>query len=307
MNLDEIINCLENYFENKVSLTLLDSQGEVSQVFQVNSQNQKFILKVNSLEFADLFFKESLCLGACVELGINVPRVFLLTNTENYSLMMMEFIEGENCFGVEDKEFRAKIFHQLGKWGREVNKISDIKTINVADLKKPMRAYDWFYDDYINFEINITSSENDYLKLTNDERERILKSLTLLNNTDFEFVVCHGDLSLKNCIYNRNTNKLVLLDFGSSECQPKYYFEMALKWLELNYEKSITENDFLNFAEGMIGEEYQKSLQENTRIIEAYALVYALDKYRWAHDRSTKEWQDKYFKRFYGVLNILRI
>jgi len=56
--------------------------------------------------------------------------------------------------------------------------------------------------------------------------------------------------------YNSELNKLIILDFGSAETQPKYYFEIMLKCLELNYDKKISEKNFMNFAYGLLGENY---------------------------------------------------
>jgi hypothetical protein len=105
--------------------------------------------------------------------------------------------------------------------------------------------------------------------------------------------------------YNSELNKLIILDFGSAETQPKYYFEIMLKCFELNYDKKISEKNFMNFAYGLLGENYIQWLKENLKIIEGFALLYVLDKYRWAHDRSTKELQNQYYLRLINFLKLV--
>ena len=295
---------LEKKLNSTINIENFKSFGEVSDIYKVISNNKAYILKVNTLENYENFLKEKWCSDKCKEFNIETPKIYFVDKTGLQSLLLLEFIEGINCFELENEELKNKIYKYLGVLSRKISEISVSE--NIGDLKTVENTKRWFIEDYINFEIAQTESKNDYLIINQIDREKILNNLYFIKDIKFEFSLCHGDLSLKNCLYNKERNKFILLDFGSAETQPKYYFELMLKWLELNYDKTISEENFMNFANGLLGENYNEWLKENIKMIEAFALLYVLDKYRWAHDRSTREWQDKYLLRLSGVLNLVR-
>jgi fructosamine-3-kinase len=296
------VSILSKYSQNEIEE--LKTYGEVSKIYKVVSKNENCILKVNSLDYYENFLKEKWCIDEVLKIGINVPKVISVEKSVTESSILLEFKKGTNCFEIKHEEFRKKLFENLGKVARKISIIKPSE--NIGDLKNISEAKKWFYEDYIEYELAQTQNQEDYLELTTEQREKIIKALNLLKNFSFEFSLCHGDLSLKNCLYNKEQNSLVLLDFGSAETHVQDYFEIMLKWVELKYENSITEDYFLKFAEGFLGADFRKWLENNVEIIEAFALVYVLDKYRWAHDKSTRDWQEKYLTRLYRVLEVLK-
>lgn len=293
---------LKNVFNTSFELIKYESKGEVSETYLIIANLKKYILKVNSKNNYEIFLKEKWCSEQANDIGIIVPKVKAVGYSTLESFILLEFREGIVCSDIENTKIKNYIFKKLGDYAL---KISNIKSIeNIADLKRVEDAKKWFYEDYLNYEITQTQNKNDYLKLDPNNREKILKSLYMLKSISFDFCLNHGDLSLNNCLLQKDSGDLILLDFGSSETQPKYYFEIMLKWLELNYDKAITEENFMNFANGLLGENYKEWLKENFQIIKAFALLYALDKYRWAHDKSTKDWQDQYYSRLINVLKL---
>lgn len=295
------MSILLKYSQNQIEE--LETYGEVSKIYKVVSKNKIYILKVNSLDSYENYLKEKWCSEEVIKLGINVPKVISIEKSETESSILLEFMEGTNCFEITHEDFRKKVFENLGKVARKISSIKPSE--NTGDLKNITEAKKWFYEDYIGYELAQTQNQGDYLKLTTKQREKIIKALNLLKRTSFEFSLCHGDLSIKNCLYNKEQNSLVLLDFGSAETHIQGYFEIMLKWIELKYENSITEDYYLKFAEGYFGNNFKNWLENNNEIIEALALVYVLDKYRWAHDKSTQDWQEKYLTRLYRVLEII--
>lgn len=293
---------LKNKLNSDINIEKINSYGEVSNIFKILSKNQKYILKTNNLSTYENYLKEKWCSDKCKVMGIETPKTILVGKNQSFAYLLLEYMDGINCFDIKNENLKNNIFKHLGILCKKISTISP--DLNLGDLKNQNNARKWFYEDYLIYEIAQTQKEEDYLDLTQNQRNIILKSLYRLKNTSFDFCLCHGDLSLKNTLYNKPENKLILLDFGSAETQPKFYFEIMLKWLELNYENSISLENFNSFAYGLIGRNYIEWLNQNKNIIEDLALLYVLDKYRWSHDKSTKDWHEKYLKRVYTVLDI---
>ncbi len=303
MDIKEIQILLQNLLNSKVEVTKINSYGEVSQIYLAVADEQKYILKLNNPECFEDYLKEKWFADSCLKAGITTPKVIFVGQTDTASYLLLQYSEGVNCFDIKNEEQKNEIFKNLGELAGKISRV--VPAENISDLKTPKDARRWFYEDYINYELIQTQSSMDYLELKPEQREKVIGSLNTLKETEFEFCLCHGDLSLKNCLFDENKNKLILLDFGSAETQPKFFFEIMLKWLELKYEKTISNDNFLNFAHGLLGEDYLNWTHVNKKIIESLALVYVLDKYRWAHDRGTKDWQDEYLRRLRYVLNLL--
>jgi len=302
-DIKEIEGSLKNKFNSEISIEKINSYGEVSNIFKILTKDQKYILKTNNLSTYENYLKEKWCSDKCKVMGIETPKIILVDKTQSFAYVVLEYIQGINCIEIKNDNLKNKIYKHLGILSRNISTISPDK--NLGDLKNLQDSKKWFYEDYLNYEINQTQNKEDYLDLTLNQRETILKTLYVLKNTSFEFCLCHGDLSLKNALYIQAENKIILLDFGSAETQPKFYFEIMLKWLELNYENSISIENFNSFVHGLIGDSYIEWLNQNKNIIKDLALLYVLDKYRWAHDKSAKDWQEKYLNRLYKVLDLM--
>lgn len=300
----EIINSyLTLKFKEEYAIEPIIGLGEVNQVFKVNAQDKTYVLRVNSDDEIDSFIKEKWCYEQPDILSVSVPKILEVTKTNGASFMLMEFVNGENCFNIKDPIFKTEVYKQLGIYVRNLSQTTP--EVDIGNLKSVDNAKKWFYNDYLGYEITQISRPDDYLILNTAQRKLIVNSLNILKDTPFDFVLCHGDISLKNCLFSKKSNTLTLIDFGCGETQIKNYFEITLKWLEEYYDKTLTDTDFMVFVSSVVNEDSTKWLESNIQLIKTLALVYTLDKYRWAHDRSSEKWGEEYKTRFYKVLELL--
>ncbi len=301
------IQTIQTYLADKlktmeVTLNPIVGLGEVNQVYKVEAHGIAYILRVNDESEYDSFIKESWCYEQAQKQKIPVPKIFDVSKSDGASFILMEFIEGENCSNILDKDFQTQVYKQLGEYVRKLSVI--LPAEDVGNLNSINTAKKWFYKDYLGYEISQTSNSDDYLEISNTQRASIIKALNQLMHSEFSFSLCHGDISLKNCIYVEQSELLYLIDFGNAETQIKDYFEIMLKWLDVEYKKTLSESDFIVFAAAVLENDARFWLSNNMEIIKALALVETLDKYRFAHDRAP-EWEFEYKKRFYKVLEIV--
>lgn len=304
-NINKIIDkYLKKNSINYLRIIEIEDLGEVSKVFKIETTTKNLVLKINFKDSYEIFQKEKWCSEEALKIGIKTAKIHNLEIFENYSFLLMDFVDGINCSQIIDKGLKKEAIKNLAHYS---SKLAQIKPNNtIADLKNVDKAKSWFQKEYLEFEINLTSSMNDYLLLDNQSREFVLDSLSYLQKIDFEFVLCHGDLSLKNCIYNQENNTFYLLDFGSAETHLKNYFEIMLKWVESYYDKTMSEDDYILFVKEATNQASYNWLDENLQIIKKLALLYCLDKYRYAHDRN-KSLEKDYEERFRVVLNLIKL
>ncbi|MBP9758701.1 aminoglycoside phosphotransferase family protein [Candidatus Dojkabacteria bacterium] len=295
INESTINQYLQNLLKEDCQIEQIVGLGDVNEVYKIGTAECDYVLKVNKSEVIDNFLKEKWCLEQTGNIDIPVPKVIDVSTYQDASFCLLSFIDGMNSSKLTDINIQNLLFTKLGKYSQQLITISHIESI--GDLKSKEEAPKWFYEDYLGYEIRQTSSEDDYLVIPKENRQLLLDSLELIKNTKFEFVLCHGDISLTNCMYDSLNDIVYLIDFGCAETQPKNYFEIMLKWLDLKYEKLITQTNFDRFLKGLIGDEADAWLKDNIKIIEAFALVYSLDKYRWAHDKSSEAFEGDYLKR----------
>lgn len=294
---------LQNLLNEGCRLEQIVGLGDVNEVYKVSTEKCDYVLKVNKSEVIENFLKEKWCIEQAENIEIPVPKVIDVSTYQDASFCLLSFIEGINSSKLTDNNIQNLLFTKLGIYSQQLTTVSPIKSI--GDLKNIDDASKWFYEDYLSYEIRQTSSEDNYLVIPKENRKLLLDSLELLKNTKFEFVLCHGDISLTNSMYDSLKDIVYLIDFGCAETQPKNYFEVMLKWLDLHYEKLITQTNFDNFLKGLIGDEADIWLKDNIKIIRAFALVYSLDKYRWAHDKSSEVFEGEYLKRLLKLIDSL--
>lgn len=278
--------------------------GFVNQVYLVHTEKENFVLRVNHADAIDAYRKESWCYEQAANRNIPVPAVRDVVVLDGASFMLLTQIAGENCSQVNSEpSFQTHVFKTLGAYVRALSTVTP--RMDIGDLYAAEHARTWFEQDYLKYERDQTTAANDYLAVSVRERDLLVHSIDLLARTDFQFCLCHGDISLKNCLWQADTRQIVLIDFGSAETQIKDVFEIALKWIEVFYENSLSYEHFLVFVSSVVDQNAEVWLKQNLPAVEALSLIYTLDKYRWAHDRSPGEWEEKYKKRFYSVLRLL--
>jgi aminoglycoside phosphotransferase len=301
------IETLKSYLQTKFNTTefILEpivGLGEVNQLFKTEIDGKTYILRVNIESEFETFVKECWCYEQAHKQGIPVPKVIELITRAGVSIMLMEYLKGENCSTMQSKDKHTQVYMHLGAYVKKLSLI--LPSEDIGDLKSVAHASSWFYTDYLGYELKKTASVDDYLELSAMQRNLLMNAIKLLSNTKFSFVLCHGDISLKNCMYVHQTQLLYLIDFGSAETHIKDYYEIMLKWLNVIYKQKLSESDFWQFATGMLSKDAKSWFDDNLDLIKALALVYTLDKYRYAHDKAP-EWLSDYQSRFYSVLALI--
>ena len=299
MKIKEIINnFLSDCKIRDFKVKKIEELGEVSETFLIATEDKNYILKINSADHFEIYQKEAWSLEESKKQGINVPKVIKTSQIDKLSLLIMEYIEGENCSEITNQNIRTESIKQLGNFSKELTKINPTK--NLKDLKSIEAAREWFYEGYLQFELNQTIKQDDYLELSSEDRILVIDNLNYLKMINFDFVFCHGDLSLKNLIYSDIQNKFYLIDFGSAETNVKDFYEIMLKWIEVYYEKNLLESEFKLFIQEFLQIDPNNWLDKNIKTIKSFALLYSLDKYRYAHDRN-KSLEYEYKKRFLNI------
>ncbi len=274
--------------------------AHVNKVYTVFHESNTFVLRVNEKEKSIVFKKEQWCINKAINLGIPTSPIIDIGNDESNAYSLMPFIEGVNCSALSSLELPENSFQVLGNYAKLLAEIKP--DVSLDDLYPVDLAKDNFINNYLGYELKQTKSHDDYLEVNNFQKEIIVNSIKTLLENDFDFVLCHGDISLMNTLYSNEKNIFYLIDFGCAETHIKDFYEIMLQWLNLHYDKLISQKQFSDFILGITGVKAEKWLQDNLEIIKKLALVYCLDKYRWAYDHHSELWEEAYKKRFYTVL-----
>jgi|GEM_PF-3847255 len=285
------------------ALEPISGLGDVNQVYSVETGRDGYVLRVNQAGELPTYLKETWCCRQAARLGIPVPDVLDTAAGGGASFMLLARVPGQNCALIADESFQLDLYRALGEYARALSGV--VAAADVGNLYSGENARRWFEQDYLAYEIRQTSDPGDYLALSEPQRAFVLGVLDGLARERFDFALCHGDLSPYNCLWDAAEKRLWLIDFGSAETHVKDVFEAALKWLEVHYEHSLSQSAFLAFLDGMTGAG-QTWLDAQIGRVESLALLYTLDKYRWAHDRNPGVVETEYLRRFYGVLELLQ-
>lgn len=171
------------------------SGGDINQVFKLETNEGNFCIKINHTEsYPAIFEKEALGLDLLRKSDFTIPKVFLTDKFENYSFLLLEFIESNKS----KDDFWEKFGEQLARMHQISNTHFGLNHSNyIGSLKQentPHTNWTYFYiSQRIMPQIKIAV---DSYKLPNSI---IQKTDTLYNHIENHFhneapTLLHGDL-----------------------------------------------------------------------------------------------------------------
>ena len=266
--------------------------GVVNNVYDVRSKKNNYIFRYNESSTKKVeFIKEQWCLGLMRELGVLSPKVSKVIFGEEDVCMIQEKINGisgERC----NPDQRQIIWKNLGAYAQKFHQIERIENEEVVESE--------FHNSWkarLTYNIKELSTDDSLLEkdfLSSEEHIQAREVLDNLVEKDFKEGLVHGDLSLRNVIWQNGD--VYLLDWGTAEINVVPHHEFGL----LLMSNELTEREFQLFLEsyGISKSDYSGIADD----IRALNLLHRLDKYRWAEEYDDTNLED-YAKKIKTALN----
>ena len=269
---------IQQLFKSKsIIITPITGKGRVNRVYIVSQGKDRFVIRINSEEELSRFKKEVWCSEEATKEKISTPRVLDVGARNDAAYMILNFVAGSN--GDDITENRNKVWYTMGNYAQKINQIS---TQGFSENMVSPGVFSDSWRRYLDYNINSLSEEDKLLSLgtiNKKQSAQIKDKLLKLRETKFKFGLIHGDISLENVIVAKDN--VTIIDWGCAESSIVPHMEIV----DL-LQNQVSENDdcFSNFLRGysMKREEYESIKSE----IDTLTLLQAIDKLRWAIDRS---------------------
>jgi len=282
------------------SISQILDKGITNEVFIVDLSDSKVILRISPEPNTSQFEKEQWEMEEANKLGIQLPKVISVGNYCGTIYMILEYIEG--LHGTDPSLNRRQIWKQLGTYEKLIH---SVPTDGFGDHMISPGKFNGKWQDYIDYDIQSLTQEDKLIEmgvLTLKQSEKIKKIFEHLRDEHFTFGLCHGDLSLKNVISNKD-DKVFLLDWGSSESQIVPHFDIV-EVLQSSFHFDFHDKNFLAFINGCgLSEEEFMSIKPN---VDALILLRAVDRLRWALDKKPSA-IEHFRENLNKILNYLEI
>ena len=257
--------------------TPIIGKGQVNRVYSVNTKNNRIIVRLNEQDELPRFRKEAWCLEMADKVGVPSPKIIDIGTRQNTAFMVISFVAGKN--GSEIIENKEQIWKTIGSYA---NKIHSISTSRFGEDMTELGTFRDKWERYLSYNIDSLNSKDKLLQLktiTEKQSEEIKDRFIKLRETIFKFGLIHGDLSLENVIVQ--DDKVTLIDWGGAGSSIIPHMEIVDLFQNMISEKDKYFDCFLQ-GYGMDRKEYEFIKPE----IETLNLLQAIDKLRWAIDRS---------------------
>jgi aminoglycoside phosphotransferase (APT) family kinase protein len=203
------------------------NNGETNFVFFVStfSRESDVVVRI-SLEQSKIndYIKEQWCIVHAKEAGIPVPVILEVSNhIVPYPYSVVKFKKGFVANNFEgEKEY---IYKQIGEYTK---KIHSIQTTNYG------KVFDWSHNTLSKYKVWKEYFQNEYkvsqgLELaqhlaifSNENFARLVKAVDEIQNWEFQPVLCHEDLQLKNILLNSKGKVTSILDWELAESHHPY-------------------------------------------------------------------------------------
>ena len=203
--------------EPLVEVTPVVGKGCVNKTFRVVLATQRVIIRMSERDGAlDEYCKERWCLEQAAALGVPVPSVVSVGQSEENAYIIQSYIAGDD--GIDSHAPKPGLWRQLGKYARLIHSIPVHGIgIRLSDVTQGDARESWLRC----LESNIESlTENDpliKLKVLTQPQSILMREIFAdLRRREFTFGLNHGDISLGNIIVDKR-GKVHLLDWGSAE------------------------------------------------------------------------------------------
>ena len=281
---DEDIYLIESIAEEYVGTIDSPPQnipvGSVNKVFRVDIQRKAYIFRISQEQNKiQEYEKEGWCIDQALQAGVKSPKVLKIGRLENTTFMIQPFVEGKLC--TDPTLNKKQIWESLGL---NLAKIHSISTkgvgLNLIDPKNNQFSDSW--EKWIDHNIDSIHDQDVLLTLgyVNTEEHGAMKQcFETIRSNEWQFGLCHGDLSLRNAILSNDGNTTII-DWGCarSDVVPFFDFAQIIRW------EKPTAEQFEAFLRAY-GIDSQASTQLEKNILRI-VLYYATDTLRWAIDHN---------------------
>ncbi|MCB0475781.1 MAG: aminoglycoside phosphotransferase family protein, partial [Flavobacteriaceae bacterium] len=196
--------------ESVLSIREINGLGSVNQVFDVEGSTANYIIRLNEDPAKQVEYqKEKWCLDKLKTVNVPAPVILAMGMFDKVLFMIQEKIPGINGAYCKPKE-KLEIWKQLGQYARKYQHIFQIEDEQVGAAE--------FHDNWkarLIYNINKLAVADSLLKngVFNKNQQQIVRiALENLKSKTYKVGLVHGDLSLRNCIWN--DGQVYLLDWG---------------------------------------------------------------------------------------------
>lgn len=265
-------------------------KGTVNQVYQVETDNSEYIIRMNESPIAlSIYKKEKWCIEQAKIYGVPGPKVLAIGEIDQVAYMIQSKVKGKN--GGDSSFDKEIIWKMLGIYTKQfhsipVNGFGEILAdpVNQTFNASTHEGFDGSWHGFIKYNIDCLTEDDPFLSLgvwTKEDSKIVKQKFESLLDTPFSFGLVHGDLSLKNTIVDDMAN-ITVLDWGCAEVHLTPYWEL-LQLIKSQIDKgNPNTSEFISFLQG-----YGLSMMEYKEIqptLEKLLLLDACDKLRWAID-----------------------
>jgi len=277
-----------DFLQEEVKLSYqITGKGIDNQIFVVETESQKVVVRMNNKDTYPTYIKEKWCIEQAARVGVPGPKVLSIGIVDDVAYMIQSFIHGDN--GLDSEVHKSDIWRQLGDYAKRIDSIH-VKGSgkNLIDpihgvFQSPSHAgSDGSLHGDVQHNINCLTEQDPLIKLgviTQRESQRVKILFENMNKETFRFGLIHGDISLKNVIVH--ANQVILLDWGNAEVSvvPHGTVNQVMQYQMLGLKEGPNISEFKAFLDG-----YGLS-DEDTDVMSPLLLLRAFDNLRWAIDR----------------------
>jgi len=265
--------------EQIVDIQPIAEAGEVNQVYIVSTDKLKIIARVNDAGELARFKKEQWCIEQAAQVGVKGAEVLDVGASEEFAYMLMSYVDGSRADrpGIDIDE----VWRTIGEYAKQIHIIpmkgfgENLEDITDGSTQK--------WQNYLSYNIENLNGEDELLKqdiITQEQSVDIRKHLIELSKLNVQLGLSHGDLSLDNIILDLD-GEVNVIDWGSAEGHLVPHYDLGVI---LSYSLS---DDSAEFAQVLVGYGLsQKGYEAIKAEIKLLMLLIAIDKVRWAIDRS---------------------
>lgn len=280
----EIVSKISNQKIKKITPIL--GKGDVNEIFIVNLENIKLLLRINNKRDGLMEFKKELwCIEQVKKKGVLGVNVLSIGKYKNLSYMIYEFIEGKSGKEIKNKKDTWTI---IGKYAKLINSIK-VKGYGLK-FSPQDNKFTESWDKFIDYNINSLKKEDRLIKLKVYKEGQLLKIKNYfldLKRNMVEMGLVHNDLSLRNVVVDKK-GEVFLIDWGCAEANfvPHGEFVEILGAGHMDL-KIPTKEEISCFLKGYgISKRNFEVLKKD---ISKFLLLVSFDKLRWAIDKSPKD------------------
>jgi len=256
-------------------------RGMSNTVFIVNTEESRYVVRLNQVARALNFEKEAWCLDKVHELGVLVPRVIAVGIEGERAYSIARYIESSSP--IHDGFDKLRLWNTLGEYAAKLNSVDVQSYPNQQQLKS------WFgsWESFIAREIEIIFRDDYWVDcgfLSLDELQTIKGKFEKFATTDFCSGICHWDIGLDNCIVANNSyEELYMLDLEFAMIAPVPHYQLAVVGKTWGFESP----EMKAFSDGYgISAEQREDMAQDFKTMAALLRMRSV---RWAQDRSPGE------------------